>query len=181
MRRPTIWQPRNTPVRLTASTRCHWASGNSAAGLRWVMPALLTSTSMAPSSSSTRAAMRSTLGPSATSTPNRERAAAGLRDAVGDELGLASVGVRHRHRGAGLGQASGHGGAQPARPADDHRGLAVLPEQIEARHGREAGWIISSVMSSGSKKYTALPPALRPWVMSTGADLKRTPLALSSA
>src|SRR5260221_218989 len=83
----------------------------------------------------------------------------------------------HRERGARLGQPAGHGRAQPARAAHHHRGLPVQPEEIEARHARRAGWISSSVMSSGSKKYTPLAPALRPWVISTGADLKRTPLA----
>lgn len=40
-----------------------------------------------------------------------------------------------------------------------------------------ARWIISSVIPSGSVKYTAQPPLLGPWVMLTGSDLKWTPAA----
>jgi hypothetical protein len=83
---------------------------------------------------------------------HRQRAPSVLRDRIGHQLGLARVGIRHRDRGARLGQAAGHGRAQPARAAHHHRGLPVQPEEIEARHARRAGWIISSVMSSGSKK-----------------------------
>jgi hypothetical protein len=59
---------------------------------------------------------------------------------------------RRRARGARPGQPSRHRGALAPRPADDHRRLAGQAEAIEARHARRAGWIISNVMSSGSKK-----------------------------
>src|SRR6188474_1932882 len=49
-------------------TRCHCASGNSAAGARWVIPALFTRISTGPRPASTASVMRATLAASLTST-----------------------------------------------------------------------------------------------------------------
>ena len=42
MRRPSAWHDRNSPVRLTSITFCHWARDISSAGAALAMPALFT-------------------------------------------------------------------------------------------------------------------------------------------
>src|SRR5712691_2419506 len=67
--RAAAWQHRKTPVRLTRSTRCHWASGCSRNGAECAIPALANITSRRPCSATTRSTKACTWAASPTSTP----------------------------------------------------------------------------------------------------------------
>src|SRR5215813_9863614 len=66
--RAATWPQRNTPVRLTRSTRCHWASGCSRNGAEWAIPALANITSSRPNSATARSTNACTWPASPTST-----------------------------------------------------------------------------------------------------------------
>src|SRR5207245_11497330 len=66
--RAAAWQHRKTPVRLTRSTRCHWASACSRKGAECAIPALANITSSRPNSATTRSTKACTCPASPTST-----------------------------------------------------------------------------------------------------------------
>src|SRR5437763_9390432 len=67
--RPNAWQGRYVPFRFSAMMPSNSSSGKSSAGERKALPALFTSTSTRPSSSTTRSARASTAALSVTSQP----------------------------------------------------------------------------------------------------------------
>src|SRR6266496_4242560 len=66
--RAAAWQQRKTPVRLTRSTRCHWASGCSRNGAECAIPALANITSSRPNAATTASTKACTCPASPTST-----------------------------------------------------------------------------------------------------------------
>ncbi len=94
MRRPTAWATTKQAVRFTAIVAFQSASDRSSAGARRTIPALFTSTSIAPVSDSASATARSTAVASVTSATMPRCGPPGSRDATSRTLSARSTRAR---------------------------------------------------------------------------------------